>query len=210
MKTNKHSEKSGNSENEDRRVRKTKRVLKNALTELILEKGYEEVSVQEVIDRADVGRTSFYSHFRSKEDLLRQNLDDLEKMFEAPEKENSEDISDQDFTLMMFRHLKENWRLAKVLLGNKKIPFVRNYVQNILLKYYRKQYRQKWKNRSDFEIEGAAVFTSGALLSLTLWWLSMSRPESPERMHEVFMSRMQDGADTAAQRLPEADFYGKL
>jgi len=191
METNKSGKNSGNGEtkgNEDRRVRRTKKLLKGALTELILEKGYDDVSVQEVIDRADVGRTSFYTYFRSKEDLLLQNLDDLEKMFEPAEKEKFGQKTDDDFSLMMFRHLKENWRLAKLLLGNKKIPVVRNYVQNILLKYYKKKFQEDYgKTKNSFEIEGSAVFISGALLSLTLWWLAMNKPVTPEKMHELFM-----------------------
>ena len=191
METNKSGKNSGNGEtkgNEDRRVRRTKKLLKGALTELILEKGYDDISVQEVIDRADVGRTSFYTYFRSKEDLLLQNLDDLEKMFEPAEKEKFGQKTDDDFSLMMFRHLKENWRLAKLLLGNKKIPVVKNYVQNILLKYYKNKFQEDYgKTKNSFEIEGSAVFISGALLSLTLWWLAMNKPVTPEKMHELFM-----------------------
>lgn len=169
---------------EDRRVRRTKKQLKEALTELILEKGYDDVSVQEIIDRADVGRTSFYTYFKSKEDLLLQNLDDLENMF-RPNQEKNHD----DFSLKMFEHLQENWRLARLLLGNKKIPLVRNYTQNILFKYYKKQYQEKYgTTKTDFEIEGAAVFISGALMSLILWWFSMKKPVSPEEMNRLFMA----------------------
>ena len=62
----------------DRRVGKTRRALKEALTDLILEKGYEGVTVQDVIDRADVGRSTFYAHFIDKDDLLMAILADLD------------------------------------------------------------------------------------------------------------------------------------
>ena len=62
----------------DRRVGKTRRALKEALTDLILEQGYESVTVQDVIDRADVGRSTFYAHFLDKDDLLMAILADLE------------------------------------------------------------------------------------------------------------------------------------
>ena len=196
--TNKGTEISGNvklipdDRKEDRRVRRTKRLLKEALISLILEKGYDEVSVQEVIDKADVGRTSFYTYFRSKEDLLLQNLDDLEEMFE-PEEVKSEDLNVNEFSLMMFRHLKENWKLARLLLGNKKIPAVRNHVQKIFLKYYKNQFQIKFgKRKTPVEIEFAAVMFSGALLSLILWWLSMKEPVSPEMMHELFLKHIKD------------------
>jgi AcrR family transcriptional regulator len=54
----------------DRRVRRTKRLLHRALIELLLEKGYSRTTVQDILDRADVGRSTFYSHYRDKDDLL--------------------------------------------------------------------------------------------------------------------------------------------
>ena len=62
----------------DRRVARSRRALKEALTDLILERGYESVTVQDVIDRADVGRSTFYAHFLDKDDLLMAILADLE------------------------------------------------------------------------------------------------------------------------------------
>ena len=62
----------------DRRVARSRRALKEALTDLILEQGYESVTVQDVIDRADVGRSTFYAHFVDKDDLLMAILADLE------------------------------------------------------------------------------------------------------------------------------------
>lgn len=187
METNKTTKNSGKIK-EDKRIRRTKKLLKTALTELIREKGFENISVQDLIDRADVGRTSFYTHFKSKEDLLLQNLDDLEHLFK-PSKEDDLESELRNFSLNMLIHLKENWRLAKALIGNKKIPIVRNYVQGIILKYYKNQFRKKWgKKRTPFEIEAMAVSVSGALVSLTLWWLSMDKPVAPEKIQEVFIN----------------------
>src|SRR5512145_1813977 len=65
----------------DRRVRRTKDMLRGALLALIKEKGYERITVQEIIDRADVGRSTFYAHFRDKEDLLVYGLEELREPF---------------------------------------------------------------------------------------------------------------------------------
>ena len=54
----------------DRRVQKTRKLLLDALVSLILEKGYDEVSIQDIIDRANVGRSTFYAHYENKEQLL--------------------------------------------------------------------------------------------------------------------------------------------
>ena len=55
----------------DRRVRRTRRTLTEAFVALVLEQGYERLTVQDILDRADVGRSTFYAHFRDKESLLR-------------------------------------------------------------------------------------------------------------------------------------------
>ena len=58
----------------DRRAARTRRALHGALISLILRKGYDAITVQEIIDEADVGRATFYAHYRGKEDLLRGGL----------------------------------------------------------------------------------------------------------------------------------------
>src|SRR5262245_65473884 len=64
---------------EDRRVRRTRRLLGEGLLELVAEKGYDRVTVQDVIGRADLSRATFYAHFRDKDALLGSGLDDLEE-----------------------------------------------------------------------------------------------------------------------------------
>src|SRR5258707_301232 len=61
----------------DRRVRRTRRALREALVALIVERGYEKVTVQDVLDRADIGRSTFYAHYRDKDDLFGSCFDDL-------------------------------------------------------------------------------------------------------------------------------------
>src|ERR1044072_8198486 len=62
---------------QDRRVRRTRRMLRDALFALVFEKGYDRVTVQDVLDRAAVGRSTFYAHFRDKEALLLAGFDEL-------------------------------------------------------------------------------------------------------------------------------------
>ena len=62
---------------EDRRVQRTRELLRGALFSLIREKGFEVLTVQDIIDRANVGRATFYAHFDNKEDLLLSGFDVL-------------------------------------------------------------------------------------------------------------------------------------
>ena len=62
---------------EDRRVGRTRRLMHEALMALIVEKGYETVTVQDILDRADVGRSTFYAHYRDKDELLLSSFEHL-------------------------------------------------------------------------------------------------------------------------------------
>ena len=62
---------------DDRRIQRTQQLLRGALLSLIQEKGFEALSVQDIIDRANVGRATFYAHFDNKEDLLASGIEGL-------------------------------------------------------------------------------------------------------------------------------------
>lgn len=65
----------------DRRVLRTRDTLGDALVELIKEKPFDDITVQEVLDRAGVGRSTFYTHYKDKEDLLLSDVEDFFKLF---------------------------------------------------------------------------------------------------------------------------------
>src|SRR5688572_21995012 len=70
----------------DRRVQKTRKLLQDALVELVAEKGYEAVTIREILDRANVGRSTFYAHFQDKDQLLHSILEGLQALFEEHHK----------------------------------------------------------------------------------------------------------------------------
>jgi len=61
----------------DRRVQRTRQLLNEALMSLIVEKGYEAITVQDIIDRANLGRSTFYAHYQDKEDLLLSGMEKI-------------------------------------------------------------------------------------------------------------------------------------
>ncbi len=82
--------------------------------ELILEKGYDAVTVTDIIARADVGRSTFYAHFTDKQDVLFSNLDQLTFLHPAPRDDPGELFA---FSRPMFEHVREQERLVRALLG---------------------------------------------------------------------------------------------
>ena len=96
----------------DRRIQRTKKHLSDAFIALILEKGYEAVTIQDIIDKANVGRSTFYAHFESKEQLLfsgHQHLSDA--LLNTMNEKSNEGI---DF-LTLYKHAAESFQIAKAI-----------------------------------------------------------------------------------------------
>ncbi len=100
----------------DRRVRKTRRQLRETLVSLVLEHGWDAVSVKDVCDRADIGRSTFYVHFVDKEDLLFSAFDELHGLL--VERANEPPVPFA-FAEALVAHASENVRLYRALLGRK-------------------------------------------------------------------------------------------
>src|SRR5687768_3006202 len=97
----------------DRRIQKTRKLLLDALIALTIEKGYEKVTIQDIIDRANVGRSTFYSHFESKDQLLIGN-DNFQDLLSRSIQANSKEGLD---FLPIYEHVAENHGLARIFLG---------------------------------------------------------------------------------------------
>ncbi len=80
----------------DRRVQRTRQLLQDALVSLIQEKGYEAVTVQDILDQANVGRSTFYAHFRDKEELLLSRFEHLRSEFERHQQQRLSSTSEAD------------------------------------------------------------------------------------------------------------------
>ena len=99
----------------DRRVRRTRAAIQAALTQLILEKGYDAVTVTDIIDRADIGRSTFYAHFTDKRDVFDDTIEELSGFL----REHSGDGGGMfAFSLPMFEHIVEQRPVVRALFGN--------------------------------------------------------------------------------------------
>jgi AcrR family transcriptional regulator len=96
----------------DRRVRKTRVALRHALVRLVLQNGWENVSVQDVCDEADIARSTFYAHFADKENLLLSAFDDLHATMRAVD--HAEPFA---FLVPLFEHARENIDLYRAVAG---------------------------------------------------------------------------------------------
>src|SRR5260370_2844387 len=122
---------------EDRRVGRTRKLLEDALHDLIVEKGYEAVTVQDIIDRANVGRSTFYAHYTDKQQLLFSHFADLEahlahqqRLVRAKSADPVERVF--GFSLAMFQHAQEYRRLWGAAVGKHTCVAIVRRIQGIL------------------------------------------------------------------------------
>lgn len=156
----------------DRRVSKTRKALKDALTDLILENGYEGMTVQNVIDRADVGRSTFYAHFTDKDELLLAILADLEMPDLDPSTWNPDDPA-FGWTLALFRHFASHKRLFKAVAGGQSGAVARRETTQKLEELAKAELsRLRAARKLDaFSFEAVVRFLVGTFLGFMDWWM---------------------------------------
>lgn len=115
----------------DRRVAKTRRGLHQALISLILKKDYDAISVRDIIEEADVGRATFYAHYRSKDDLLRGGFSELRETLRSAQEE-AVDKGPFRFALALFEHACSYRNVYVSLVGGRGGTIVLQQIRNVL------------------------------------------------------------------------------
>lgn len=200
----------------DRRVQKTRKLLQDALIELVTEKSYEAVTIQEILDKANVGRSTFYAHFQDKDQLLHSILDRLDELFEQHKSQvmtaakNMENIDHKELprelspTFSLFRFVGQNHPFFKPMLGNRGYGIfakpVYDYVfahvhgiftnpsqANILAHQHEPIKKLISRNKYDsLGSEIAAHYFVSALMGILVWWVGKDMPCTAEEVDGYF------------------------
>jgi AcrR family transcriptional regulator len=171
----------------DRRIQKTRKLLSESLIALILEKGYERVTIQDIIDKANVGRSTFYTHYENKEQLLVEGHRNLGLfLFQDEASAGSKPESDgegPDF-LPLFRHAGESLPLAKAMLGKKSgdifTAHLRNQIAEMIAERFKPRFGKAKQDRTWLKYLSAAA--AAAVMSLLISWLEDDVPFSSGEM----------------------------
>lgn len=177
-----------NEEVEDLRVRRTRKLIQQALIELTLEKGFSTLTVQDIADRAMVNRSTFYRYYLDKYDLLDQYMDYVHNL--TPEDEfvsdklhgNPDDVPKGPVNL--FRHIQEYADFYRVMLGPKGDP------------YFTQRLRQNTIKRFQYLLANAPVevdpngppidlrisYVAYAGVGAIVWWLDHLDEVTPEQL----------------------------
>ena len=195
MSKNQHLPLAGSQKKTDARVRKTRDALGDALIALMQEKAFETITVQEVLDRAHVSRSTFYTHYSDKDDLL---MSDSEEFFEALSMALSahSDKSERVFPVKeFFNHLANVQPFYKALVKSGKFQENMELARGHFARGIERRLSELPRGKSIPANERSAIaFThAGALLSLLAWWLDRGMREPPEQMDELFHRMVWNG-----------------
>ena len=197
----------------DRRIQRTRQSLRTALLALIKEKGYDAISIEDITERANVGRATFYLHYKDKEDLLLEEFSEmanekvqvLSKIPFSAWLQSQEDIARAGGKkpapplLIVFEHIYDNSELYYILLKSEKSSRIVERIRKISTEAIVKFMETKAETESlplhfNVPLEFFAAFFSGALLSTIDWWLEENMRHSPREMTHLFQSLFFKGA----------------
>jgi AcrR family transcriptional regulator len=179
---------------EDRRVRRTRQHLRDALVALILDRGWDRVSVQDVCERADVGRSTFYVHFADKEELLLSGFGEVHAALEA---QRVAGLGSFAFAEHLVEHAKDNARLFRALVGRRTGLVVQRRFRDLVMQLVEAELEHLEVPRQHRKT--AALYVSGGFVELLTAWLEGPSKEAGA-LAENFR-RLTRGALRAIERM---------
>ena len=172
----------------ERRRIQTRRLLIQTTLELVLEKGYEAIAIQDITDRADLGRGTFYLHFKDKEDVvwtaLKESFQELEQ--EAHTQLDRKMPQVEYFGLLkIFQHADKNRDLYRVMFGGQGSAHLTSRAQEYLVQAFLYDIRNSSEpadNRLNLPEDFKAQMLTGTITRLLYWWLETPNTHTPEEM----------------------------
>ena len=163
------------------------------MASLIREKGFEALTVQDIIDRADVGRSTFYTHFKSKEDLLAGSVEMMRSSLRKVQRQAIARSAKPDervfaFTRELFTHAEQHREVFAAMVGRRSGMVFQQHLHRMLADLVREDLETLMgrKQRPAMEAEAAVQFVTGALIGLIATWLDRMTRVSAEQMDALF------------------------
>ena len=188
----------------DRRVVRTRSLLQQALFRLVAEKGYTAITVEDICREADVGRSTFYTHYPDKESLRKATIDEhmnglRARAVEHPSQQRAKGFS---FSGPAFEHAHATRQMHRALLGGKKREMPEEIRSWISAQVRWELVRISGGNEGGARLEIATHFVVGAFLDVMHWWLDHDTGLAPAEVDRMFQRIAFKGVEAAIR---EAD-----
>jgi AcrR family transcriptional regulator len=179
----------------DRRQQKTREAVFSAFNALLSQKKYTNITVQEIIDEANVGRSTFYAHFATKDELLEAMCTDLfsHVVSDHPDRELTHDFSKSDddedsiITHILY-HLRDNQKNITGILTCESGDLFLHYFKQYLNQVFSDRFNEKIKSCSSLPYDFLLNHISSSFVEMVKWWIQNKMKQSPEQMERFFIS----------------------
>ncbi len=178
---------------EDRRIQRTRELLRSAMVSLIKEQGFEALTVQHIIDRANVGRSTFYSHFRSKDDLMKGSVEMLRSSLKRLQLRGRSGAADADgrlfaFSRELFAHADQHRDTFAAMVGKRSGTVFKQHLHRMLVELVREDIDAlgSRKNRDAMRVEAVVQFVAGGLIELVVSLVDETRQLSADEIDALF------------------------
>ncbi len=176
----------------DRRVARTQAAMRDALIRLLRRKPYTEITVQEILDEADIGRSTFYAHCSGKDQLFRLSFRLLRAELAAA---SAQPDTGPDrllpFSLPIIRHLAEHRDLYGAFADSRGSGLLFGELRRLSLELARRDLEHLPRNGVPLDV--AQQFVGGALTTLLAWWLDGKTTLAPEALDAQFQQLVRHG-----------------
>ena len=184
----------------DRRILRTKAMLQQALNSLIPKKGYEAITIKDICEAANVGRSTFYAHYTSKDDLKRSGFEPLRKLLidrqrAALATARGDGSRNLGFSLPMFEHARDHRAHYRALVGSRGGTVSLATIRKMLSDLARDKLPITAEKNSADAIPGELViqYVVGAYMAIMTWWLDAGAKVPPDRMDAMFRRLATEG-----------------
>lgn len=191
----------------DRRVQRTRKYLQEALIELILEQGYDSISVQDIVDRADIGRSTFYTHYSTKDAVFIDSFKALESELKAAVDAADKAVEDNStvqgdnyhlsFTKALFTHVDGHRTLYRAMARERGAILAANHIKKILYRLVRNDLNNRVESHGMSVItrDAAIHFVVGATFDLLSWWVDYKSEWSSDEVNAFLQSMVAPGIE---------------
>lgn len=176
----------------DRRILRTRGLLHEALTALVHEKGYDAVSVRDILERANVGRSTFYMHFDGKDDLLASAIRETLLPARATDRHSAAARRDDplEFSLRVFEHIHRQRSLGKNPMDRKGRALLHGHLQAAVTEWLVDDMRRASRGRrgpaSSLPRELVAQYVAATFALVLNWWLEHGGRPDPKEADAMF------------------------
>ena len=183
-------------EKKDRRTRKTRQILREALLALLKEKRYDDISVQDIIERADVARSTFYVHYVDKDDLLtgRHGIF-AENLGQQLMKHSGESSGNAMSSQAWFYHIQAQSDILKVIAKDSALDLAMKTLRGIIHDSVQQGMQAHSQTGNDVNVPLPLMvdYLTDALMTLIKWWAKDGMKKTPEQMDAIFQQLVMPG-----------------